>query len=129
MRLIANAISDIEKWNRAALTENCLRRLPRPALGERQVDHALVVFQSRSANADALRFRRRAKLDGASFTLRCKDLRLFLRLGAGDLGLGFGAGRDNLLLAFIANAVHRFFGGDCVVLGFHRRLDRRDERL
>ncbi len=107
--------ADVEKRHRAVFTKNCLRRLAAPALGERQVDHALVFLQSVAANADALRLRRRAKFDAASFALRGKDLRLFLRLSAGNLGFGFGAGCNNLLLTFISE-----YGSPC----FRRQLRR-----
>jgi len=73
------------------VAEYGLRRMAAPPLGERQIDHAAVFLERVASNADALRFRRRAKFDAASLALRGKDLRLLLRLGAGDLGFGFGA--------------------------------------
>jgi hypothetical protein len=70
------------------VAEYCLRRMAAPPLGERQINHAAVFLERVASNADALRFRRRAKFDAASLALRSKDLRLFLRLGAGNLGFG-----------------------------------------
>ncbi len=91
------------------VAEYGLRRMAAPPLGERQINHAAVFLQGVASNADALRFRRRAKFYAASLALRGKDLRLLLRLGAGNLGFGFGAGCDDFLLTFIANTVHRVF--------------------
>ena len=111
------------------VAEYGLRRMAAPPLGERQINHAAVFLQGVASNADALRFRRRAKFYRCEPRPPRQGLRLLLRLGAGNLGFGFGAGCDDFLLTFIANTVHRVFGGDCVVLGFHRGLDRCNERI